>query len=115
DVWLRQRKPLFDTQLFKSAGLAPPEFLVNDPKPDGDGQHPNARVSGASTAVAVAPAPATPVTTPQPKNPARTEAHQPQSAATAPQGVPEAERPSIGSTQVRDIPVARRYERDTLG
>ena len=27
DVWLRQRKPLFETPLFKAAGLCPPPFL----------------------------------------------------------------------------------------
>jgi hypothetical protein len=35
DAWLRTRKPLFDTALFKAAGLCPPAFLASSPeRPD---------------------------------------------------------------------------------
>jgi hypothetical protein len=34
DAWLRARKPLFDTEMFKSAGLAPPTFLGQGPHAD---------------------------------------------------------------------------------
>jgi DNA helicase HerA-like ATPase len=33
DAWLRQRKPLFETPLFKVAGLCPPPFLLTTPPP----------------------------------------------------------------------------------
>lgn len=32
-VWLKQRKPLYETPLFKAAGLAPPPFLAAPPEP----------------------------------------------------------------------------------
>jgi Helicase HerA, central domain len=32
DTWLRQRKPLFETPLFKVAGLCPPPFLLTTPQ-----------------------------------------------------------------------------------
>lgn len=37
DTWLRQRKPLFDTTLFKAAGLCPPAFLAIGPDDPGAG------------------------------------------------------------------------------
>lgn len=33
DAWLLSRRPLFDTALFKAAGLAPPQFLLSSPAP----------------------------------------------------------------------------------
>lgn len=34
ETWLRTRKPLFDTALFKAAGLSPPPFLSSPPPTD---------------------------------------------------------------------------------
>ena len=33
DAWLRNRKPLFNTSVFKAAGLCPPPFLAAPPPP----------------------------------------------------------------------------------
>ena len=60
EAWLRERKPLFDTALFKAAGLCPPPFLAAAPSaarqegaraPDADGQRSTPEPVGAASRV----------------------------------------------------------------
>ncbi|ABD86747.1 helicase HerA domain-containing protein [Rhodopseudomonas palustris] len=89
EAWLRARKPLFDTALFKAAGLAPPPFLAG-PQPD------PAKPSGSS-----------PVPPPAPPAPSL--------VSTAPRSAPSPVAPAASKPVDRDIPVGHRYERGTAG
>src|SRR6266536_429209 len=64
DTWLRARKPLFDVQLFKAAGLCPPPFLLSAPSPKpGEGPSAPKLEFGQKTATHITeqiPAPAAP-------------------------------------------------------
>jgi uncharacterized protein DUF87 len=88
DAWLRTRKPLFDTPLFKTAELCPPPFLCSRRGPNG----------GAGP---IEPSPA-----PQPR-PRSTPAQQQDDASTrGPQHEKAAPSPATG-----DLPLGHRYER----
>lgn len=77
--WLRRRKPLFDTPLFKAAGLCPPAFLAPDAP-----RQPAAAVAPAPGATAPVPAePASTATRPPPRAP------MPPATAAAPAATPE--------------------------
>ena len=94
DVWLRQRKPLFSTALFKSADLCPPGFLQTA-KPD----------SGKSAAPGAPPGSVV-----QPRT-------QPLNEVPSAPGVAQTthvpvKKPGGGS---RQIPIGKRYERGNLG
>lgn len=94
DAWLRTRKPLFDTALFQTAGLAPPPFLnapstptngaASGPKEDNSGP-----VHGSSDGV-----------------------HKP---GTPPQPKPANLSASESASGPRSIPIGRRYERGKVG
>jgi hypothetical protein len=111
DAWLLVRRPLFDTSLFKSAGLAPPPFLppgqephagkVNGP-PDcgGDSSQPvppaNSKTTDQSSAGNLAPA---------------------APATTSPIPSPSQARPSLQPTERadRNISLGHRFDRGTVG
>jgi hypothetical protein len=92
DAWLRQRKPFFDTALFKSADMCPPHFLQPS-KPAG-----RSAPSDASSGSVQKPRPQTINDVPSTPTFART---------TTP--VRKA------GTGLRQIPIGRRYERGNLG
>ncbi len=102
DAWLHARKPLFDTPLFKAAGLAPPAFLPPGPHPDGgpasgpprpdDGPAPDIKTHAPPTS---APPSGTAI---RARDAAQTQAPLP--------------RPK---PILREIPLGHRYERGTLG
>ena len=103
--WLRERRPLFETQLFREAGLCPPPFLAAKP---------------------LLPLNTDPLLPPQ--NPPAPVSPKPRIAAPttpSPVGVaPSVEEPKVAPapapsqptrTAERLIPVGRRYERGALG
>jgi hypothetical protein len=99
DTWLRQRQPLFETQLFQEAGLCPPPFLSRQPRepekgsPAGtqaNGSSPSAATNASGQATAVAP---------------KKQTERRESPPAQQQG-PHAERV---------IPIGRRYAHDALG
>jgi hypothetical protein len=92
DMWLRQRKPLFSTALFKSADLCPPGFLQTA-KPD----------SGKS-------APSAPGSVVQPRTQPLNEV--PSAPGAAQTMHAPVKKPGGGS---RQIPIGKRYERGNLG
>ncbi len=102
DAWLRARKPLFDTPLFKAAGLCPPSFLPPS-APPGSGPTP--------------PAPGRDRGPPATPRPDAAAARQGGASATVP---PDSESPSQ-ATKIerqpasRDIPLGHRYDRGALG
>jgi hypothetical protein len=101
DAWLRERKPLFDTPLFKAAGLCPPSFLPPSPSPSGSGPRPPSPPSQ--------PAHAPVTAAPERRNfnaPAIKRGH----SEGKPQP-PQAERNAVS----RDIPLGHRYERGAAG
>jgi hypothetical protein len=107
DTWLRARKPLFGTGLFKTADLCPPHFLLS-------------KLAGGN---------------PECSNPSRAEARPPlmrpnQLLAEPSKDFPvfDSVQPNVKSTQAAagttkrqrslgglEIPIGRRYERGTLG
>jgi hypothetical protein len=89
DVWLRKRKPLFNTALFKSAGLCPPHFLQAPETPPGGASLKTARAERTQTINEVPAAVGIAETT-----------HAP------------AKQPGGG---LRQIPIGRRFERGNLG
>jgi hypothetical protein len=94
EAWLLARKPLFDTALFKTAGLAPPPFLA--------GPATATRPSEPSAKPSSAPAPAR---SPAPE-PAR-----PAAAPVVTSTMPTPKRPEAPLL----IPIGRRFERGALG
>ncbi len=89
DAWLRQRQPLFKTQLFQEAGLCPPPFLAPKPSPS---PHDEPTSAGAKSAPAQASAGA--------------QAEKPRTPPAP---------PSKPTASERIIPIGRRYERGALG
>lgn len=89
DVWLRERKPLFETRLFQEAGLCPPPFLANEP--------PSPRYEKAASPIAE-PAPT--------QAPSDTQDHESKAPLM---------RKAGPSAPGRLIPIGRRYERGALG
>ncbi|MGD0024340.1 MAG: ATP-binding protein [Xanthobacteraceae bacterium] len=115
DAWLRARRPLFDTPLFKAAGLAPPAFLPLTPHLDGgpasgpprpdDGPPPGIKMQAPLTS---APSSDTAIQARDASKP-RNEHVAPPPAAQTQAPLPRPER------NVREIPIGRRCERGTLG
>jgi Helicase HerA, central domain len=89
DVWLRNRKPLFDTALFKSADMCPPQFL-QPPKPGGEKSAPSDTSSGGAEKLNALPS----------------------APGVADQTTQTTDKPGTGLQQ---IPIGRRYERSTPG
>ncbi|MDI4231530.1 ATP-binding protein [Bradyrhizobium sp. Arg237L] len=98
DAWLRENKPLFETSLFRAAGLAPPAFLPSAPPPNGPGPAGTAADTTRDRAAAT-PSPA-PSPRPMPGATASTSPHK-----------PEPQETNAG----RDIPLGHRYDRGTVG
>ena len=92
DMWLRQRKPLFSTALFKSADLCPPGFLQTA-KPDSGKSAPSAPGSVVQLRT-------------QPLN------EVPSAPGAAQTTHAPVKKPGGGS---RQIPIGKRYERGNLG
>ncbi|HEY0331645.1 MAG TPA: ATP-binding protein [Rhodopseudomonas sp.] len=95
EAWLRARKPLFDTPLFKAAGLAPPPFLAGPlPEP------------------APSPGPSPLPTAAPPPSPARAVEAAPVAPGKPPLGT---SKPAPSKPIARDIPLGHRYERGAPG
>ena len=92
DVWLRQRKPLFSTGLFKSADLCPPGFLP-PPQPDRGQSAPLGAPLGSRE---------------QPQT-------QPLNKVSDAQGVAQTTHVTAKNGGSREVPIGRRYERGNLG
>ncbi len=101
EAWLRRRRPLFETRLFREAGLCPPPFLSSPPpvKPD-------------------VPQPPEPPPDKPPEKPKPTAA-KPTATKPAPEEPPKASpRPQPHpqtSAPERIIPIGRRYTHGELG
>jgi hypothetical protein len=96
EAWLLARKPLFDTALFKTAGLAPPPFLAGSTTASTPPPEPSTTPNSAP-AIARPPAP----------EPARPAAAPPVPTST----MPAPRRPEAPLA----IPIGRRFERGALG
>ena len=110
DAWLRARKPLFDTPLFKAAELCPPSFLPPSPRP-GNGRDqiplPDPSPSPAGGDVT------SPTVAPPQVRPPQHKADPANGIANASQGV--AQRAQAGPPLSRDIPLGHRFERGAVG
>jgi hypothetical protein len=91
EAWLLARKPLFDTALFRAAGLAPPPFLA-----------------GAEPARPRAPEPKPPDPEPAPARPPPVDAEPKPPPPPPASAAKTADRPQRAS---RAIPIGRRFER----
>jgi Helicase HerA, central domain len=101
DAWLQQRKPLFDTPLFKAAGLCPPSFLPQSPSPSGSGPGPPSP-------------PSQPAKIPATAAPERQNGDDQASKLGHPESKlqrPHSERKAVS----RDIPLGHRFERGVAG
>jgi hypothetical protein len=113
DAWLRARKPLFDTVLFKSTGLAPPTFL-------GPGEGPHAGPKDATpNRGATSPEP---VLQGQGKEQGKppTPSAEPSSAGSSKSKAAEAATkagtpPPLTKPADRNIPIGHRFDRGTVG
>jgi hypothetical protein len=107
DAWLRERRPLFETQLFQEAGLCPPPFLS---PPRGEPEKPPAagtKVNGSSPSAGTkAPTEVGTVVSVQ-------------ATAVAPKKQTETREPPPAQRQTssaeRAIPIGRRYAHGALG
>jgi DNA helicase HerA-like ATPase len=106
DAWLRARKPLFDTELFVAAGLAPPSFLPPKapPRPPSSAGSRSAQSAGGSEPKAAPPG--GPGST-LPKTSAKAT---PSKSQPAPVG---GGAPSKRESD--DIPLGHRYDRGDIG
>ena len=102
DPWLRARKPLFDTPLFKAAGLCPPPFLPSAPHFNSVRKPKSAPPAGDAKELGEWPLGWQPAGISQPA------VSEPSSMASPPP-VPESK------LITRDIPLGHRYERGTVG
>jgi hypothetical protein len=60
DAWLREQRPLFETQLFRNAGLCPPPFLSPSPEGGSEKERSKAKTNGTFPANSeLKPSPAT--------------------------------------------------------
>jgi hypothetical protein len=114
EAWLLARRPLFATNLFKTAGLAPPPFLSGSAPPP----PPPPAPSGSSSKLSPSPAmtrPAAPVrSVPEPSavSPAtRPPAPEPPRAPPFAEVTPDPQPPRAPLV----IPIGRRFERGALG
>jgi hypothetical protein len=108
DAWLRERKPLFDTLLFKAAGLCPPPFLPQHGPPEsGRAAKPPTTPDGTKP-----PARPTQPAGPQAAAPAFHQTEAAPGARPAPDNQPQQAAPRAG---LREIPLGHRYERGTAG
>jgi hypothetical protein len=113
DAWLRDRTPLFETSLFKAAGLCPPPFLAHS-SPGGPGSTPPKAQSASTERAAAGETDRKP-----PAEHGRPATH---STGSAPQradvagatkaAVPEAPKQPAAA---RLIPIGRRFERGQIG
>lgn len=119
DAWLRTRKPLFDTPLFKAAGLCPPPFLPS-PLP----AQPDASVPAAETPSIEKPSFGK--TEQKPTDKRRWVSDRKSAVAQQKDSVPAAKAkkadtpkppsaPGQRPASARLIPIGRRYERGMLG
>jgi hypothetical protein len=101
DAWLRESKPLFDTPLFKAAGLCPPSFLPVSPSSSESGPRPPSPPSPPTNASATAA-------------PAPHGGDAPATKLDQPEGKPEPLQEER-KTSSRNIPIGHRYERGVAG
>jgi DNA helicase HerA-like ATPase len=113
DAWLRKRKPLFETPLFRAASLCPPSFLRPSPDPDGRARKsrppdpdPGMQLSRPDTP----PPPAAAV--PQAQAASDTEAPPREAGGRESRSKP---KPAEPPTHPRVIPLGHRYERGAAG
>ncbi len=104
EAWLRVRKPLFDTPLFKAVGLAPPAFLPSGPPPNGEPAGGPPRPGDSLSPVLKPLSPAI--------GPPSSDAAIPGRGASKPENdlVVSAPEPAT-----REIPLGHRYERGAMG
>lgn len=113
DAWLRTRRPLFDTALFRAAGLCPPPFLATASPPggtrrSGPATKPNEAKPGDPVKPSAVPAPPAP--------PAAVAGIGPEKKAAAGAAPPEPTPvPPKAPPGPRLIPIGRRHERGTEG
>jgi hypothetical protein len=105
EAWLRERRPLYEAQLFRDAKLCPPPFLA--------GKSPLPPDKGPLSPPPDAPAPAAAAPPRTPPAPPRPVARAP--ADESPEVAPAPAPPQPARTAERAIPVGRRYERGALG
>jgi hypothetical protein len=114
DAWLRNRKPLFNTSVFKAAGLCPPPFLAAPPPPAPG----NDKLRATNPTLDESPLRPPP---PSAHTAGSCHAAKPtviQGSGGPPPGMtrsspaPARDQPSAGG---RLIPIGRRFERGTLG
>lgn len=110
DAWLRQRQPLFETQLFQEVGLCPPPFLAAKPLPASN-EDPVQPLAENPALVAVketlaGKAQPTPVKVASIQTPGNAQTESPKVSAAPIQPA---------RSQERVIPIGRRFERGTLG
>ena len=113
DAWLHERKPLFDSPLFKAAGLCPPPFLSAPPPASkaGDQKQPAAAKPGVPNSSQAAGPQQAPQSKPAPPIVApAAEARNPKPEAGAQRRA--APQPPI---EERVIPIGRRYAHGALG
>jgi hypothetical protein len=113
DAWLRSRKPLFQTSLFKTAGLCPPPFLSppSEPKQPGGGPRVPQPVIEKSPAGKTKQEPADKRT--------ETVIDRNSGATDQKNGSPEAKATVMSAKETpgasRLVPIGRRFERGVLG
>jgi hypothetical protein len=105
DSWLRARRPLFESALFKAAGLCPPPFLSPSPPAEG-GAGPEGPETGSK---GTASSGTTEQKPPRDKH-ATAHAGRADAPATKPACIPTVEEPN----DARLIPIGRRFERGTF-
>jgi hypothetical protein len=104
DSWLRTRRPLFETALFKAAGLCPPPFLSPSSPAEG-GAGPEGPETGSKGTASSG------VTEQKPPRDEHATAPAGRTDAPATRGIPTTREPNAA----RLIPIGRRFERGTFG
>lgn len=97
DAWLRARRPLFDSPLFKAAGLCPPPFLAAPPEPP----RPQEEAKATTTQKEVA----TPPPTKKPNGPPLEQTTKPPAADPSPVEAPPGQPPAGAPKQAEALPV----------
>jgi hypothetical protein len=106
DAWLRARKPLFDTPLFKAASLCPPPFLPSSPSKSPDASSGGIRATSIGKAL---PDKASPISAANRPSGTKNDAAQAKEDAALPAEALHAR------TLSRAIPIGHRFERGTAG
>jgi hypothetical protein len=106
DIWLRARQPLFDTVLFKVAGLCPPPFLASGSLGPGPKTPPPSKSAGEQSQANAAPA----ASVAKPASVDAGVATPPAATEPSPGSAPQPE-----SSADRRLPIGHRFERGRLG